>query len=161
MEGTQMTMQTPEWSSRPLQFQLRAIRDYARIVFELSKLQFESIGSLYFGSDPGTFDLGPVAWTKFRADLRSKMPTYERGPWGSVTEYMKASISDEIQFMERQPDVAATAFGAMLSAHDTVWPLALRILPECREKVAGLIDEKNDGYACRPFVLSHTDLTVW
>jgi len=126
-----MTMQMPEWSSRSLQFQLHAICDYARIIFELSKLQFESIGSLYFGRDLGTFDLGPVAWTKFHADFRSKMPTYKRGPWGSVTEYMKASISDEIQFMERQPDVAATAFGAMLSAHDTVWPLALCILPEC------------------------------
>jgi len=161
MEGIRMTMQDPEWSSFPLEFQLHAIRDYARIVFELSKLQFEALGSLHFGDNPGTFNLGRMTWPKFRADLRSKMPVYDRGPWASTTQYIKASLTDEIQFMQREPDVAADAFGAKLSTHDTVWPLALRVFPECLEKVAGFINEENDPYARGSFVLSHNDLSVW
>ncbi|KAH7872297.1 hypothetical protein F5051DRAFT_291695, partial [Lentinula edodes] len=42
------TMNSSIWEDLPLDVKLRTIRDYARIILELSKLKFDRIGSLYF-----------------------------------------------------------------------------------------------------------------
>ncbi|KAJ3729435.1 hypothetical protein C8R42DRAFT_562611, partial [Lentinula raphanica] len=45
-EGELMNSST--WEDLPLDAKLRTIRDYAKIILELSKLRFDRIGSLYF-----------------------------------------------------------------------------------------------------------------
>jgi hypothetical protein len=151
------------WEDLNVEVKLTAIRDYARIILELSRLQFNAIGSLYFKHKtppPNCFELGPIAWCKHESSARKNLPIYDRGPWNTSGQWLRAVLTDEIQFMEMRPDLAQTVHGHRIDG-GARWRLAQTILPQFRDRIADIIEDPLDRCAGGPFVLAHMDLNPW
>lgn len=157
MEGANMGYDA--WQQSSLENKLIGIRDYARLVVELSRLRFDSIGSLYPGTTPGTVKTGPIAWSKFDTEHRRNLPIYDRGPWKSATAWLQASLTDTIQSMELIPDITRIAPIPTFDDED-MWQSALTVLPQCLKLVPEVVDEASDPYPGQ-FALAHMDLTPW
>ncbi|KIK69940.1 hypothetical protein GYMLUDRAFT_151706, partial [Collybiopsis luxurians FD-317 M1] len=156
-EGT--SMNSLLWEKLSLDAKLRTIRDYAKIVLELSRLKFDYIGSLYFtpgSAPPYSYQLGPVAWCKHESGLRRKYCHYDRGPWKASASWLRAALSDEIAFMETMPQLAQSTYKCRRDV-DTRWRLALQVLPNLRDRVADVIEDPLDRCRAGPFVLAHGD----
>lgn len=148
------------WEELSTDVKLIAIRDYARIVLELSSLHFDSIGSIYFkpgASPPHCFKLGPISRSKHESAARKKNCTYDRGPWKTSGAWLRASLNDEIEFMTRLPELAQTTYGRRMD-DGLLWRRAQRVLPEFRDRISDIIDDPFDRCANGPFVLAHMDL---
>jgi hypothetical protein len=153
-------MSSTTWEELPLESKLAGIQDLARIVLELSTLYFDRIGSIYFipgVAPPQCFKLGPVSWRKHESSLRRQYCKYDRGPWRTSAEWIRAAVSDEIEFMDRIPQVAQTTYGWRCDGGER-WRLAQDILPEIRDCVTGIMEDPLDRCAAGPFVLGHMDL---
>lgn len=157
MEGASMGRFA--WSELDMETKLTSIRHYAAMVLELSRLRFDSIGSLYPGATPGTVELGPMAWPKFETPYRRTLPIYDRGPWKSATAWLQASLTDTIQFMEMNPELARNA-PIFTFKDEKLWELAHTLLPRCLKLVPEIIDEASDPYPGQ-FALAHMDFTPW
>ncbi len=97
----------------------RGFGDYARIVLQLSQLKFDRIGSIYFKHDaapPDCFRLGPVAWCKHESAARKRNCSYDRGPWKLSGPWLRAGLTEEIEFMERLPELAKTSYGIVMTS---------------------------------------------
>ena len=157
-------MNGPAWENLPPQVKLNAIRDYAHIVLELYRLRFDRIGSIYFkrgASPPHCYELGEVAWWKHEsAARRARCDIYDRGPWKSSGEWVRAALTDEIQSMNRLPEVIRHAYNGSFEGDDSPkWRLAQRTLPEMLKRVEDVIEDGLDRFHAGPFVLCHMDLT--
>lgn len=151
------------WEELDTQTKLVAIKDYARIVLQLSRLNFDRIGSIYFkpGSHaPNCFQLGPVAWCKHESAARKKICSYDRGPWKTSGAWLSAALTDEIQFMERLPELAQTTYGRRIDG-GARWRLAQKVLPKFRDRISDTIDDPLDRCGAGPFVLGHMDFNPW
>lgn len=149
------------WENLDINTKLVAIRDYARIVLQLASLHFHTIGSIYFkpGSlPPNCYRLGPVAWCKQESASRKRACSYDRGPWKSSSAWLRAALSEEIEFMTKLPELAQTSTRHRVNNGD-LWRRAHRILPELRERITDIIDDPLDHCSAGPFVLAHMDLT--
>ncbi|KAK1233482.1 hypothetical protein PQX77_003378 [Marasmius sp. AFHP31] len=152
------------WENLPTQVKLNAIRDYAHVVLELYRLRFDRIGSIYFkshASPPHCYELGEVAWWKHEsAARRARCDHYDRGPWKSSGEWVRAALTDEIQSMHRLPEVIRHAYNGSFEGDDSPrWNLAQRTLPEMLKRVGDVIEDGLDRFHAGPFVLCHMDLT--
>ncbi|KAK7438252.1 hypothetical protein VKT23_018182 [Stygiomarasmius scandens] len=153
------------WENLSIDLKLKSIKDYARIILELSRLKFDRIGSIYFKRNtppPHCFELGPVSWCKHESAARRKNCQNNRGPFRTSTSWLKAALDDEIDFMDKLPELARTTYkfrpeegsGARMRR----WRLAKRVVPEFRDRIADVIEDPLDRYSAGPFVLAHLDL---
>lgn len=152
------TMNSSIWEDLPLDVKLRTIRDYARIILELSKLKFDRIGSLYFapGVTPSySYQLGPIAWCKHESEHRRKVGPYDCGPWKLSTSWLRAALSDEINFIDKMPELAQSTHKCRRPHDDTRWWLARQMLPKLRDRVTDIIEDPLDRCRAGPFVLAH------
>ncbi|KAJ8081102.1 hypothetical protein PM082_017943 [Marasmius tenuissimus] len=151
------------WENLPTQVKLNAIRDYAHVVLELYRLRFDRIGSIYLKKGafpPHCFELGEVAWWKHESAARKRCDHYDRGPWKSSGEWVRAALTDEIQSMHRLPEVIRHAYNGSFEGDDSPkWRLAQSTLPEMLKRVGDVIEDGLDRFHAGPFVLCHTDLT--
>ncbi|KAJ3988357.1 hypothetical protein F5890DRAFT_1550581 [Lentinula detonsa] len=139
-------MSSSVWEDLSLDTKLKTIRDYARIILELSKLKFDRIGSLYFtpGAAPlYSYHLGPVAWCKPESEIRRKHGPYDRGPWKVSANWLRAALSEEINFMEKMPHLALSTYKCR-TGDDRRWRLAQQVLPRLRDRVADTIEDPLD-----------------
>ncbi|KAK0201494.1 phosphotransferase enzyme family-domain-containing protein [Desarmillaria ectypa] len=151
------------WEDLAFELKLNAIRDYARIVLQLSQLKFDRIGSIYFKHDvapPNCFRLGPVAWCKHESAARKRNCSYDRGPWKVSGPWLRAGLTEEIEFMERLPELAKTSYGYRNDIN-MKWRLAQDVLPRFRDRIRDVIEDELDGCAAGPFVLAHMDFNPW
>lgn len=151
----------PTWENLELETKFKAIRHYARIVFELSCLHFDRIGSIYFKADtapPHCFKIGPISWQKHESAARREHCTYDRGPWKTSGEWLRAALTGELEFMESLPDVAKSTYGISPDA-TARWKLAQGVLPAMVERLSDTILDPLDRCANEPFILSHMDLS--
>lgn len=156
MEGERMV--DSDWEQQSPKFKLIALRDYARIIVELSRLRFDSIGSLYFkGNDHTEFVVGPISWPKFHTAYRKTLPIYDRGPFRSTTQLLEAGIKDSLQFIETNPSLARKVPFPRLDDTE-LWNSAPGNLRRGLQLIPKVIDEAS---ASGPFVLSHPDLSLW
>jgi hypothetical protein len=152
------------WEDLSLQAKLIAVRDFANIVNQLSQLHFKAIGSIYFKfSDPQMqipvgFVLGPVSWCKQESVARSTAFHHDRGPWKTTAQWLRASVDDEIQFIEELPVLARET---STRKHGCDIRLAKKILPKFRDRIPDSRDDPFDQCATGPFVLGHMDLNPW
>ncbi|KAL0569674.1 hypothetical protein V5O48_012287 [Marasmius crinis-equi] len=157
-------MSGPAWENLPTQVKLNAIRDYAHVVLELYRLRFDRIASIYFkkgASPPHCYELGEVAWWKHEsAARRARCESYDRGPWKSSGDWVRAALTDEIQSMQRLPEVIRDAYSGSFDGDDSSkWRTAQRTLPEMQKRVEDVIEDGLDRFCAGPFVLYHMDLT--
>ncbi|KAJ7505801.1 hypothetical protein B0H11DRAFT_1976255 [Mycena galericulata] len=151
------------WEDLPLESKLIGVRDFANIVSELSKLHFKAIGSIYFKFDgpqtqiPIDFVLGSVSWCKHESDARAAAFHHDRGPWKTTAQWLRASVDDEIQFIEKLPSLAKET-STRKSGCEKRLRLARKILPKFRDRVSDSRDDPFDQCAAGPFVLGHMDL---
>ncbi|ESK95715.1 serine threonine protein kinase [Moniliophthora roreri MCA 2997] len=160
-EGTDMNGSA--WENLPTEVKLLAIRDYARIVLELSRLKFDRIASIYFkerAPPPHCYELGPVAWCKHESAARKACCRYDRGPWQSASQWLRAALSDEIETMQTLPDLLQSTHKSSMRGDDTRrWQLAHKAFPQMLNRVSDVIEDPLDRYGAGPFVLSHMELT--
>ncbi|KAF7300892.1 Serine threonine protein kinase [Mycena kentingensis (nom. inval.)] len=171
------------WEDLPLELKLVGVRDYARIVAQLAGLSFKSIGSIYFKWAPPTsppssaaassrhtapahdlpapigFTLGAASWPKHDALLRARAYTRDVGPWKSAAGWLKASLGEEIQFVENVLSGSGNASGKRRCSREA--DVARRVLPAMRACVPEARDDPGDQCALGPFVLGHMDLSPW
>ncbi|KAE9391827.1 hypothetical protein BT96DRAFT_1023882 [Gymnopus androsaceus JB14] len=153
-------MNSSLWESLSLDVKLKTIREYAKIVLELSKLKFDRIGSLYFkpGPIPHSYQLGPVTWCKHESGARRRNGHYDRGPWKASAAWLRAALTDEIAFMEKMPQLAQSTHKCR-RVDDTRWRLAQQVLPLLRDRVTDIIEDPLDRCGSGPFVLAHMDFS--
>ncbi|KAJ6584440.1 hypothetical protein B0H19DRAFT_925177 [Mycena capillaripes] len=151
------------WEDLPLQTKLIGVRDFANIVNQLSQLHFKAIGSIYFKfSDPQRqipvgFILGPVSWCKPETVARAAAFHHDRGPWKTTAQWLRASVDNEIQFIENLPALAKET-SRLKPGCEKRWRLARKILPKFRDRIPDARDDPFDQCAHGPFVLCHIDL---
>ncbi|KAJ7196088.1 hypothetical protein GGX14DRAFT_526918, partial [Mycena pura] len=160
------------WEALPLETKLIGVRDFARIVAQLAQLHFRAIGSIYFkfsaaATEPDGFVLGPASWGKPESAARAAALPPNRaardcGPWKSAAQWLRASLDDEIHFVEALPALAkATSRRGHGHGHgdgrerERRLQLAQRVLPTLRARVPV---DPFDPCARGPFVLGHLDL---
>lgn len=151
----------PAWETLDLETKFKAIRHYARIVCELSCLHFDCIGSIYFKPNtppPHCFRLGPIAWQKHESEAREKCCTYDRGPWKTSYAWLKAALSDELEFMQRLPELAKAKYGSHPDSKHR-WRLAQSVLPRMLDRLSDTIQDPLDRCSREPFILAHMDLS--
>ncbi|KAJ7166351.1 hypothetical protein C8R43DRAFT_878056 [Mycena crocata] len=150
------------WDDLPLDSKLIGIRDFASIVSQLSQLHFKAIGSVYFKFDPqkqipSGFVLGPISWCKLESAARASVFQHDRGPWKTTAQWLRASVDDEIEFIEKLPSLAKETT-LRKNGCEKRWRLARKILPKFRDRVPDARDDPFDQCATGPFVLGHMDL---
>jgi hypothetical protein len=146
-----------EWEGMSLDVKLQSVRGYADTVSQLSKLCFDSIGSLYFGSEPATFTLGPVCRTFSSKTKCQTFPVYDRGPWRSASAWLKASFEDQIQLIHCEPELAKETPSIVSPDPEDRLQLAKKVLPA----LIDLVDEYTGGSRYQePFALTHIDLSA-
>ncbi|THU98930.1 hypothetical protein K435DRAFT_517934 [Dendrothele bispora CBS 962.96] len=162
-EGVDMSSSL--WENLSIDLKLKSIKDYARIVLELSRLKFDRIGSIYFKKNaipPNCFELGPVCWCKHEADARRRNCQYNRGPFRTSTSWLGTALDDEIEFMDRLPELAWTTYKSrpeeVSGGRIRRWRLAKDLIPKFRDRIGDVIDDPLDRYSAGPFVLAHLDL---
>lgn len=135
-------------------------RDYTMIVSELASLKFDSIGSLYF-SKPTPLEavMGPISWGKFSTSYRETLPIYDRGPWKTSNQWLKASLTDNLQLMSANPKLAQSLPSSVFEENS--WNSALTVLPEALRILPDVLQENSDIVPDMPFVLTHIDLGPW
>lgn len=153
-------MNSSLWESLSLDVKLKTIREYAKIILELSKLKFDHIGSLYFkpGPIPHSYQIGPMAWCKHESMPRRRNGYYDRGPWKAPGAWLRAALADEIAFMEKMPQLAQSTHKCRRD-DDTRWRLAQQVLPKLWDRVADIIEDPLDRCGAGPFVLAHMDFS--
>lgn len=158
MEGERMVDGPSDWESQSPEFKQVAIRDYARIIAELSRLRFDVIGSLYFSkTKSGQFEVGPIAWCKWNASYRRTLPVYDRGPWKTVIQMAEAGLKDNLQFLAVNPALARKI--PFPYSNDTeIWDSAV---PNTRRGLDILPQVIDEASASGPFALTHADLSMW
>ncbi|KAJ7726481.1 hypothetical protein B0H16DRAFT_1592362 [Mycena metata] len=161
-----MDMAGVPWEALPLQTKLIGIRDFAKVVSQLSQLHFKAIGSIYFKfSDskrqiPVGFTLGPASWFKPESAARAAAFQHDRGPWKTAAQWLRASVDDEAQFIEKLPALALETSNYN-EGSDRRWSLARRTLPKFRDRILDFRDDPFDQCATGPFALGHMDLNPW
>lgn len=146
------------WEDLPMETKLVSIRDYARIVLELASLHFHAIGSIYIKPGvppPNCYRLGTVSWWKHESASRKRACTYDRGPWKTSGAWLRAALSDEMEFMSKMPEIARSTH-RRTDANET-WRHAQKVLPRLYERITDIIDDPLDRCAAGPFVLAHMD----
>ncbi|KAF7299496.1 Serine threonine protein kinase [Mycena indigotica] len=168
------------WEELPLESKLIGVRDFARIIAQLTHLNFKSMGSIYFKFEaqhspsqtiaPTGFCLGPASWAKDESASRMAALAMEdtkrdRGPWKCSAHWLKASLAEDIQFIERLPGLAKQSFAARTNKSEREGErrlqLARRVLPRMHDCVMEPRDDPYDQCSTGPFVLGHLDLNPW
>ncbi|KAK7023084.1 serine threonine protein kinase [Favolaschia claudopus] len=163
--GMDMNHDGVPWESLPLQTKLIGVRDLATIISRLSQLHFKAIGSIYFKfSDtqasqvPVGFVLGPVSWSKLESAARTAAFEHDRGPWKTTAQWLRASVEDEIQFLDKLPRLAKETSSRRHGCESRL-KLAKRVLPQFLDRIPDSKDDPFDQCAGGPFVLGNIDLS--
>lgn len=153
VEGTDIW--DKKWSEGSPEMKRRTVRDYAKMVSELSKISFDRIGSLYFDSTrPGAVKVGPLCRAKSVASIRRSLPLYDRGPWKKSVEWVESYVKDELQLLVDYPDILVDASCTVVD-FDTDHPIACRVYKEFLDYIPEVVGTK--GHDAGPFFLSHLD----
>ncbi|KAJ6455068.1 hypothetical protein C8R47DRAFT_996973 [Mycena vitilis] len=82
---------------------------------------------------------------------------HDRGPWKTAAQWLRASVDDEIQFIEELPGLAKDT-SVRKHGHDRRWCLAQKVLPKIRDRIPDSREDPWDQCANGPFVLGHMHL---
>jgi hypothetical protein len=160
-----VSLLTDEWKALSEEHKLRTVVDYAGIIAALSKCRFDSIGSLYFGGERGSYRVGPLS-RHVEARL-GQAPSHDPdlGPWGSASEWLEAVLKEQIRLIAPDehlaPDSAVVPWDSeWTEGTQKVLALARETLPKLLERVGAFTAKPADNLDRAPFVLTHTDLSA-
>lgn len=95
------------------------VRQVAKYMFELWKLRFDSLGSLYLADKETGYRVGPIIdarfYHKFDGIPRTKTPidlSEYRGPFSTISSYLASGLHAELKlYAERREDLIIEADG--------------------------------------------------